>query len=290
MRAGLLRLNVVRSILLVFRLARPWALATILSTVVLLDLSLHGPIVDWRLWSSLAGIALLAFGGFAINDYFDADLDRVVHPDRVIPRGLATKREVLRVACVSIFSGVIILWTNGLTNVLIGISVAVLLVLYSPGKNLHGFLGNIIISLVLTMTVVYVFATSNVDYSLTSFLLLSLALLFASLAQEAVKDIEDVEAERPFRRFRRTVPAVFGTVAAFRYASACLTIALTLIALATFMTSWPVAWAVMFPLLLYGFVLAGLMFFTTESSQATRTVVMLKVGMSAMLIALPILV
>ena len=50
---------------------------------------------------------LLALGGFELNDWFDADKDRLIHSTRIIPAGRASSGIVLAVAALSILMAVV---------------------------------------------------------------------------------------------------------------------------------------------------------------------------------------
>ena len=45
------------------------------------------PLLSDRLWIPALGSAALYAGGVALNDAFDVEKDRRLHPDRVLPSG-----------------------------------------------------------------------------------------------------------------------------------------------------------------------------------------------------------
>lgn len=265
------------------QLARPWALLTIAGAVLLVQASLGIRISDWDSFvPSLGGVLLIAFAGFAFNDYFDRAMDAEVHPLRPIPSGRASPSDVVRLAWGALAIGLVFLCLAGLANLLIGALVAFLLVIYSPTKNFSGFIGNIVISLVLAFVIFYAYVTSGSPYSVAKVLPFGLAVFFASLCQEALKDIEDMEQEAPFRA---TLALKLGPTTTFRFASVCLLGSLMAILLLAGVGG-PLAVLIASPILTYGLILCGMIFRAGEA-HATRMVIMLKIGVTAMLVVVP---
>jgi len=112
------------------RLGRVSNLPTV-STNVLAGLVLAGaePATGTVLVLALAASSLYV-GGMFLNDACDAEIDAVERPERPIPAGLATRREVFAVALALLFAGVLLAATRGLASGLAAALTAGLIALY----------------------------------------------------------------------------------------------------------------------------------------------------------------
>lgn len=75
-------------------------------------------------------VSLLYIGGMFLNDAFDAEVDAVERPERPIPAGLVTRREVLAYAAVMFALGVVLAFTTGTLAGVGAITATALIVLY----------------------------------------------------------------------------------------------------------------------------------------------------------------
>lgn len=103
-------------------LIRPMNVAMVFLAIGAASLLAGAELVDWKmiLLASLSG-ALIASGGYAINDYFDADIDSINRPDRPLPRGAVEKTEAWWIWRMSSSAGVILSAFLGLAQLFIAL-------------------------------------------------------------------------------------------------------------------------------------------------------------------------
>lgn len=144
--------------------------------------------------------SLIAIGGYAINDVFDLEIDKINAPHRPLPSGLMTLREAKGYSIILFISGVVIPLFNVYSKFLINFQASlialiggVLLYLYAIYFKRSGFLGNVMIGLLTAIPFIYGgFLTKSFETmifpALFSFLLI--------VGREVIKDIEDVHGDQ----------------------------------------------------------------------------------------------
>lgn len=147
-------------------------------------------------WQSVAfaAVAVFAFigGGNSLNDYTDREVDRLAHPERPLPSGRLTPRQVLSisVACfvVSLLSSLFL----NLESMII-VALAILLMLsYEAKLKRDALTGNLEIALLTAM--LFLLGGAVVGMMERTYIVALLAFL-AILGREIVKDIEDMEGD-----------------------------------------------------------------------------------------------
>ncbi|UCG89572.1 MAG: geranylgeranylglycerol-phosphate geranylgeranyltransferase, partial [Candidatus Heimdallarchaeota archaeon] len=144
--------------------------------------------------------SLIAIGGYAINDVFDIEIDKINAPHRPLPSGLMTIGEAKAYSIVLFIVGVVIplfnIFSNFIINVqasLIALVGGILLYLYAIYFKRSGFMGNIMIGLLTAIPFVYG------GFLTRSFETMIYPVLFAFLlivGREVIKDIEDVHGDQ----------------------------------------------------------------------------------------------
>jgi len=228
-------------------LARPLnaaiaAFSVLLGTLVvlggdLLDMAYLAPVV-----LGMAVAFLVTAGGNALNDYMDADVDRVAHPERPLPSGrLAPKQALwfaigclvvaqpLTGAIVSLGSGGAVLSLDhpGLFPLLVELLAVGCLFAYELSLKAKGLSGNLMVSLLSALTLLFGAAcvAGPADPGLRTVAVLFALAFFASAGREVTKDIEDVEADRGARV---TLPMTAGKGRASSVAAALVIAAVAL--------------------------------------------------------------
>ncbi|MET1101760.1 MAG: geranylgeranylglycerol-phosphate geranylgeranyltransferase [Pyrodictiaceae archaeon] len=162
-------------------------------------------------------VALVAAGGYAINDYFDIKIDKVNKPWRPLPSGRISANTAYKLAIILFATGIIIAYIYaGLLSGSYALMTALLLYLYSQRLKRSGVLGNIIVAFNSASTIFYgglVAAEMNGLYKLLwkPFLPFTYAFLLV-LGREVVKGIEDYEGDRLANV--RTIAVVLGPLKA----------------------------------------------------------------------------
>jgi 4-hydroxybenzoate polyprenyltransferase len=272
--------SVAQRLAYVRELCRPWALTVTVVLVALVQIAVSDGAPRWGyiLLSSLA-IGCVVLGGFALNDYVDRDLDRAAHPDRLIPTGRMKPRAMLGFALATFSAALALFLMLDVTALMIGALLIVLLAVYTPVKNRYGPLGNVTISAIAALAVVYAVVTGRPSAFHASLLLLAGGVFFALLSQESVKDIEDMGGER---HLRRTIPLLWGPTTAFRLAALFLAIATLLLLGSSLLQNGVLGSVAAMFVVAYGLVLASMLFRATPD-QATPMVRLIKIGFTATL-------
>lgn len=167
----------------------------------------------------------IASAGYIINDYFDINIDEVNKPQKMVVDRIIHRRWAIAWHLILSFSGVILTalalpffekWYLILAN----IACVVLLWFYSTNFKKSLLIGNIVISLLTSWTILIIFfskvtagnAFKPGTYTQPKFF--RLAILYAgfafisSLIREALKDIEDIKGDA--RYGSHTMPIAWG--------------------------------------------------------------------------------
>ncbi|MEM8600891.1 MAG: geranylgeranylglycerol-phosphate geranylgeranyltransferase [Bacteroidota bacterium] len=152
---------------------------------------------------AMASAACLGGAANAINDVYDLAIDRVNRPGRPLPSGTVSVRAAtwtgvsLAVLSVLLAAGV------SRTHVLLAVTTAGLLWLYSASLKRKPVVGNLAVSLVLALALVY----GGLAVGLSEAVLVGAAFAFLTTwAREGAKDLEDVEGDAA--EGARTLPLV----------------------------------------------------------------------------------
>ncbi|MCK4338950.1 MAG: geranylgeranylglycerol-phosphate geranylgeranyltransferase [Candidatus Cloacimonetes bacterium] len=150
--------------------------------------------------------ALIAGGGYVINDVFDIDVDKINRPKRPLPSGIISHLGAKRYGILLFVVGIIIsIFMRNLWMILLAFCNSLLLYLYAYRGKKMGFAGNLLVSFVTASTFLYGGLSNNNLQN--SFFCFGCA-LFYTLIRELVKDLEDAEGDRAINA--KTIPIVFG--------------------------------------------------------------------------------
>ena len=153
---------------------------------------------------SLTVVLSFTAAGNAYNDYFDREIDKVAHPERPIPSGTVTPYGAALVAVTLFALSVVLSFFVNLWSVLIVVTSVLVMVGYERLLKAEGLAGNVAISWL--TGALFLFGGAAVDNLDLAWILAALAFL-ATLGREIVKDIQDMEADKGFRR---TLPMRIG--------------------------------------------------------------------------------
>lgn len=157
-----------------------------------------------RLYFAMLVVFLVLMGGNVINDYFDADIDKINHPNRPIPSGNISL-SAARYLAVGVFVAgfVVALFTLGIYQIATAALAIFLLVTYEWKTKALGLWGNMIISLLVGL--IFVYGSLSIGFSYLVIILSVMAFL-TNLAREIVKDVEDIGGDVN----RKTLPKRIG--------------------------------------------------------------------------------
>ena len=153
---------------------------------------------------SMAVVVFFTAAGNSLNDYYDRDIDKVAHPERPIPSG-GVSAAAARSIAVALFvvAFVLSLFVNAWSVGIVVVSIAII-VGYERWLKAEGLAGNLAISWL--TGALFLFGGAAVGRLELAWILAALAFL-ATLGREIVKDIQDVEGDKGFRR---TLPIGIG--------------------------------------------------------------------------------
>lgn len=175
-----------------------------------------------------ATVFLICGAGNVVNDYYDRDIDAVNAPERPIPSGRLSPQGAQAYAIVLFLAGVGLAATINTLALTIALLAAVLLAAYAHSGKRMGIWGNLIVSLLVGLTIVYggVAVAADNTAALRRVGVLGMCALLANLGRELVKDIEDLEGD--LTEDARSVPAVHGPEHARTLATTALAAAIVL--------------------------------------------------------------
>ncbi|MCX7638136.1 MAG: geranylgeranylglycerol-phosphate geranylgeranyltransferase [Cyclobacteriaceae bacterium] len=161
---------------------------------------------DWRLFVFSASAALIAAGGYVINDYYDVKIDLINNPNRVVigrtvPRRVAILIHAL-LSGLGIFLGLFLGWKILAINIF---SVG-LLWWYSAALKRLPFVGNLAVALLTGLSI----AALNALYNSADALVFIYAFFafFITLIREIIKDMEDLKGDGTYGC--KTLPIIWG--------------------------------------------------------------------------------
>lgn len=177
------------------------------SIAVLVTASIMNIFPHWNLIFITISIACcFAAAGNSINDYFDAEIDKINRPYRPIPSGSISKNTAIFFTIICFIIGFylsipIFTYTTGF----ILISTAILLIAYTPIFKPTVFMGNFIVSTILGTTFIF---SASIFGDITKGIPPALLAFGFNLARELIKDIEDIEGD--ISRNAKTIPIKYG--------------------------------------------------------------------------------
>ncbi len=162
-----------------------------------------------------SSVFLLSAAALILNDYFDVAVDKINAPNRPLPSGVVTRREVILLFAVVTVLGLITSYLIGFQALLVAILVWAVGCLYNWRLKRTGLLGNLMVSFSVAMTFIFGALTVGAPlermvwyFAITGFLI--------DLGEEIAVDALDAEGDRKIGS--RSLALTLGTVTALRIA------------------------------------------------------------------------
>jgi len=149
---------------------------------------------------------LILGAGMAINDYYDYAIDIKTKKHRPIPSGRIKKKIAFVYSIVLFLIGIILSYFVNFMTFAIAIVAAVLLFGYAAYFAKKVFSGNLVVAVNTGLTFVFGAAVVG-EVFLSEVIALAGMALFATLAREIYKDIQDIAEDK---KTRRTLPMEIG--------------------------------------------------------------------------------
>jgi geranylgeranylglycerol-phosphate geranylgeranyltransferase len=166
----------------------------------------------------VAGAGLITAAGNAINDYFDADIDRINRPDRPIPSGRVTPRGAFTLSAFLFLAGILVCIPAGPLCLAIALVNSLFLFLYAARLKRVPLAGNLAVAYLSGSLFLFGGALAGmvgVDRTLA----LALITFLAMMSREILKASEDLEGDQAFGAV--TIPAVVGVPRSSLLALSC---------------------------------------------------------------------
>ncbi|PWI49042.1 hypothetical protein CEE45_03765 [Candidatus Heimdallarchaeota archaeon B3_Heim] len=158
--------------------------------------ALSAPLTTNQLWYIVFGCITTGFisaYGYAINDIFDIEIDKINVPHRPIPSGSVSLKGAKWFSIITLALGFVFAVLIDFVAVLLALSGGILLYLYAARFKRSGFPGNLIVALLAAIPFIFGgFVTQSYN---TLIYPASFAFLI-NLGRELIKDIEDVYGDK----------------------------------------------------------------------------------------------
>lgn len=182
--------------------------ALIAGGVVILGGFLTPAYIGIYVYLAALSVVIITIAGNLINDYFDVETDRINRPERPIPSGRLKRKQALLISISLFILGNILLTMLDFVLLKLGLAATFLLIIYTPILKRRPLIGNITVSLLLSLTIVVGALASGAFLNLRNAVLPATLIFFLSLPREILKDGEDFIGDR--NASLRTFPIVFG--------------------------------------------------------------------------------
>lgn len=185
-----------------------------------------------------------------LNDFFDLEIDRINAPERPLPAGLVTEREVVLLSIVVAVLGFITGYLIRLEALLVIILVWAVGFLYNWRFKKAGLIGNLMVSFSVGMTFIFGGIAVNKPFE-TVVWFFAIILMLVDLGEEIAADAMDIEGDR--RAGSRSLALVLGREKALKISG---TVFLLVVAASSlpFLLGW-LEWIYLFPILLMDLVI-----------------------------------
>ena len=185
-----------------FGLMRPGN-CLIASIAVFVGYIVSTTIISMGLLLAVISAFLICGAGQAINDYFDAEIDKKTAKNKIIPSGKISKRSALIFSILLFLIGIIISFFVNYLAFGIAVIMSLLLIIYSSVLYKTKYIGNFVVALGTAITFVFGAAvTGNISLLIIFF---AISALFANLSREITKDFEDIKKDA---EFKKTLPMI----------------------------------------------------------------------------------
>ena len=152
--------------------------------------------IDWR---SLIYGFVTAFtfnsASMAINDYCDREIDSINAPYRPIPSGVVKPLEAIIIWVLLTIMGFIAAYLTSMECLLLASVAWVLFVVYSTKVKALGLIGNVVVSLCVSIPFIYgsLLAAGKIELQIAIFAVMA---FLANMGREVTKGILDIEGDK----------------------------------------------------------------------------------------------
>jgi geranylgeranylglycerol-phosphate geranylgeranyltransferase len=203
--------------------------------VILGELLALGEIPAFRdLVLGFSSVFLISASSLILNDYFDVESDRINAPERPLPAGLVTGRDVILLFLGVTIAGLIASALLSFTSFWVGLLAWTVGFLYNWRFKKSGLLGNLMVSFSVGMT--FIFGGIAVGKPLEPVVwFFGILAALINLGEEIAADAMDAEGDR--KTGSRSLPVLLGQETALRVSAAIFLLVIG-ISIMPFVLSW----------------------------------------------------
>jgi len=141
-------------------------------------------------------MAFITSAGFAINDYFDKESDAVIKPNRPIPSGAVSTKQVVAVSSGLFAAGLIMaFFINWLSFAIIAVDTVLLLVYSMLVKRKSGFAANVLVGILTGTAFIYGQATISTPPTVNLISISLYPIAFGTIGGNVLRDILSFEGD-----------------------------------------------------------------------------------------------
>lgn len=254
--------------------------------VIMGELLALGEIPAFRdLVLGFSSVFLISASSLILNDYFDVESDRINAPERPLPAGLVTGRDVILLFLGVTFVGLVASALLSFISLLVGLLAWTVGFLYNWRFKKSGLPGNLMVSFSVGMT--FIFGGIAVGKPLETVVwFFGILAALINLGEEIAADAMDVDGDR--RAGSRSLPVLMGRENAIKI-SATLFFLVIVISILPFVLGW-MEWVYALPFL----IMDGVILFSTikllDSKLANRRMYIRWIYLSASLAILIVII
>ncbi len=150
--------------------------------------------VSIAVWAALSA-ALISMGAQAINDYVDIEVDKRKRPHKPLPSGKVSPDDAKLAIAFYFLSGVVLGFLLSVYHGIIAVLASLLAIFYSYKLQRWKFLGNIVVSLLTALSIIYGGLLGNI----TRTVLPAFIVFLVNWGREILKDVEDGDADKGYK-------------------------------------------------------------------------------------------
>jgi geranylgeranylglycerol-phosphate geranylgeranyltransferase len=210
---------------------------------------------------SIPSLSLLTLGFLSIffisatalilNDYFDYEIDKINSPERPLPSGMVSKRDVVILSVVVALAGLFSAYAISPFALLVALIVWTIGFLYNWRFKRSGIWGNLLVCFSVGMTFIYGGITVDNPFNLVVWWF-ALFTMLVDLGEEVAADAGDIDGDR--HAGSRSIAVVYGQRTALKVSGVIFSVVI-LNSLVPFFFGW-LSWYYLVPIVLFDGILA----------------------------------
>jgi geranylgeranylglycerol-phosphate geranylgeranyltransferase len=264
-----------------FRITRPVNAVVSGFTAIIAYLIATGTVIPSAILLFLV-VTLITAAGNVINDFFDADIDRINRPERPIPSGMVTPIAARCFAVTLFLAGILAALVTPPLCLAIAVINSIILFLYAARLKSLPVIGNAAVAYLAASIFLFGGAFAGWD-ALVRMIPLAAITFLATMVREILKDAEDVEGDAAGGA--DTLPIRIGIRPTTRVALGFAVVAIVAsVVPGLWWGRWYLAGIAIVDIIIFAGVIRTLSCKTPECIRKTRSTTLIKAGMFAALV------